>query len=449
MANDVGTLWAGAPLNALQAALLLLILCMVWRLQNLFPVLTPLQLSTLSMAGASLLPFVSNDPRQRPSGAKHPIVWIVLLILVLSVASVPTSVYPGKSFSFVLNDFSKTVLLMVLVVLSLRNINDARRLIATQAIGASLYAFIAVTKFQTDASGRLGELLYYDANDLAMVLVCTLPFLLYIVVTMRGWLVKLGTAAGFGLIMLAVIRAGSRGGFIALAAITVFLLFRFGSVRPAKRIGFVAVLAGAFVLTATDATWNQLKTLTNPDDDYNMTSETGRKAVWTRGIGYMMQRPLFGVGVSCFVEAEGRLSALAKERAEAGRGLKWSAAHNSFVQIGAELGFPGLIAFTGVLLLAFRTVAQIRKRFPDPTEAHSRARGLCDAIMACLIGYCIAGFFLSQAFGAYIYLILGLIVGLDKVTRPALSQPTSPTPTYRFHSGGARPRPTLQPRPVR
>jgi O-antigen ligase len=408
-------------MNALQFAVLLLIMCSVWRLQNLYTILTPLQLPILSTLAAIGLTISSKDPRQRLAGVKHPLTWLVLTILALSFISVLMGVYPGYSLSFILNDFIKNVALMLLVAVGTRNINDSERIVATQALGASLYAFVSITTFHTDSSGRLGELFYYDANDVAMVLVSSLPFLLYMGITARRWQWKLATVIGLGLVMVSVMRAGSRGGFLALVAITLFLLFRFGGVKGWKRFSFVLVLTGAFLVTATDATWRQLQSMMNPSGDYNMTEETGRKAIWTRGIGYMMERPVFGVGVNCFSFAEGHLSELSRERAAKDKGLKWSAAHNSFVQIGAELGFPGLLSFVGMLLIAFRTLVRIRRRFPDPSDDHQRAKGLTDALTASLIGYCVAGFFLSQAYGGYIYLTIGAIVGLDKVTGPSLA----------------------------
>jgi O-antigen ligase len=413
-------------MNWLQRALLVLIMCNVWRLQNLYGFLTPLQLPTISTLAAIALAFSSTDPRQRFAGIKHPLTWLALTILALSVASIPTSLWPGNSFSFIRQDFSKNIALMCLVAVSMRNVNDARRFVATQAVGASLYAFVTITKFRTDETGRLGELFYYDANDVAMVLVSTLPLLLYVAVTTPRWRTKLATFIGVGFVMLAVMRAGSRGGFLALIAVTIFLLFKFGGVKGWKRFTFVGVLAGAFLVTATDATWKQLNSMLNPNDDYNMTEETGRKAVWTRGIGYMMQRPLLGVGVACFPQAEGRLSELGQERAATGRGLKWSAAHNSFIQIGAELGFPGLVSFLALLFIAFRTLARTRRRFLGPSPEHSYVRSLCDALTAVLVSYCVAGFFLSQAYGGYIYLTLGIIIGLDKVTSPLLARGKRP-----------------------
>jgi len=82
-----------------------------------------------------------------------------------------------------------------------------------------------------------------------------------------------------------------------------------------------------------------MHTIIKPEEDYNRTAEEGRVKIWKRGIGYMMLHPVFGVGAANFPVAEGTISPLAG-RTEVGLGVKWGAAHDSFVQIGAELGIP-------------------------------------------------------------------------------------------------------------
>jgi O-antigen ligase len=133
-------------------------------------------------------------------------------------------------------------------------------------------------------------------------------------------------------------------------------------------------------------------------------------------MGYMASHPLTGVGVAAFPIAEGRLSSLA-ERQAFGMGLKWSAAHNSFVQIGAELGVGGLLLFLILLYASFKATAEIVRGPPGS----SKRRGgddaaLAQALIGTLIAYCVAGFFLSQAYSAFMYSIYGMLAGFWYVT---------------------------------
>ena len=83
--------------------------------------------------------------------------------------------------------------------------------------------------------------------------------------------------------------------------------------------------------TASDQYWQQMGTITS-EEDYNHTSETGRLQIWSRGIGYMLQNPLLGLGPANFPAAEGTLSPFA-ERQQWGIGVRWNAAHNAFLQV--------------------------------------------------------------------------------------------------------------------
>jgi O-antigen ligase len=179
------------------------------------------------------------------------------------------------------------------------------------------------------------------------------------------------------------------------------------------------VLVGSVVLaTASDHYWQQMGTITS-EEDYNHTSETGRLPIWSRGIGYMMANPFFGVGPNNFPTAEGTLSPLA-ERQQYGIGVRWNAAHNSFIQIGAEVGLPGLALFVAVIASAFGAL-----RRSGPIEAALALRGerrppLTPALTASLLGFVVGAFFLSLAYSEMLYTLLALAVGLHKVTRDAV-----------------------------
>ena len=49
----------------------------------------------------------------------------------------------------------------------------------TQVCGCAFFCGIVILRFHVDSTGRLGNLAYYDANDFAMLAVCTLPLAIY------------------------------------------------------------------------------------------------------------------------------------------------------------------------------------------------------------------------------------------------------------------------------
>lgn len=139
-------------------------------------------------------------------------------------------------------------------------------------------------------------------------------------------------------------------------------------------------------------------------------------AVWSRGIQYMLDRPLTGVGLNAFPIAEGTLSPLA-ERQRFSRGVRWSAAHSAYVQIGAELGIVALLTFVatlfGALLMAGRLAREAVLRGDRSVAALARAQG------ASIVGFAVCSAFLSQAYAPILLLTLGTIVGLDIAARQA------------------------------
>src|SRR5207247_10265388 len=104
------------------------------------------------------------------------------------------------------------------------------------------------------------------------------------------------------------------------------------------------------------------------------------------------------------------------ERQQFGVGVRWNAPHNSLVQVGAELGVPGLILFVGTIASAFaalrRSNVGIGSRHGPQTPPE-----LTQALTASLIGFVVGAFFLSLAYSEILYTLIALAVGLEKVHR--------------------------------
>lgn len=390
-----------------------LTLTYVWRIQDIYPILGSVKVPVLISLAALGVWLVDGHASRSMSRLRHPLARTATFILLWMVLSVPTSVFPGLSFSFITGDHIKTYLMMLMIIGSIRGFADVERLIVAQVVGAGLYCFQILTSYQVGANGRLGDLAYYDSNDLAMLIVGTLPLAIYF---LRGdakpWrrFVALVCVAVF---VVAIVRSGSRGGFLGLVAVAIFLLLAFRAIPARVRFGAVAGGALMLSLVAGPRYWEMMGTLLHPENDYNWSgnNEVGRMAIWQRGMGYMMQQPITGVGVNAFPVAEGTLSAIS-ERQALGIGLKWSAAHNSFVQIGAELGIPGLIAFVLLLWQWLRT-AWRDGQAPARASPRERARAaLGQAMAGSLLGYVVCGFFLSQAYSAFVYTMVAILVGM-------------------------------------
>lgn len=389
----------------------------IGRVHQLFPILLPLHPALLTAVGSLILcattrPVAANWRRLRGS-----ILWLMAGILGWAILSVPGAVYPGGSFAFLRDNLMKTMLMTLVIALSIRGPRDVTRMLGAILTAALLYSGVVLQRFDIAPGQRLANLYTYDANDLALFLSCSLPIALYLVLRAKG-VVRRGLPLLGLLVMTAVmIRTGSRGGFLALIAVALVVLVAWRGIRLAWRVGGVALGVLVFGFFANAGYWQMMSTMEDLNADYNVTSTTGRVQVWKRGIGYMMENPVFGVGVYDFESAEGHLSVMATESAP-GRGFKWSAAHNSFVQIGAELGIPGLLLFLALCVELFRR--SIRMARSELGGAFNPM--LADVVVAMLAGFYVAGFFLSQAYSQLLYFIVAMVLGLDRLAAPLLAR---------------------------
>ena len=410
--------------DTLQVVLALLVFVQVWRIGDLLPAIAIPGLPILSTLAVLFLLMLDQDPRRRLDTLKQPVVRAALALLLLAMLSIPGSLYPRYSAIFVVTDYMRSVALLLMIAASVRGARDLRRLAWLQIVGVTFFCAISLARGQVDADGRLVVLTYYNSNDLALLIVSTLPLTLYLWRRPAGLVSRAVLLAAASCVMMTLGRTGSRGGFLAFVAVAGYLLAGFRGIATSKRVAAVALLAILLVALASDRYFARMQTILNPSADYNWRekSETGRMELWKRGIDYMMTYPVFGVGVGAFPMAEGTLALEAREQRQYGRNVKWSAAHNPFIQIGAELGVLGLIAFVALLVGAFRTLSKVRRG--SPAEAAMFAQ----LLTACLVGFMVGAFFSSQAYASYLYMLLGLIVGLARTAGPYGPPQSRPDP---------------------
>jgi O-antigen ligase len=421
-------------LDKLHWAIIATILAYLWRIHDLFGPLRAIKFSWLAFLAAIAL-FVMGGAKVKSSVFKQPVTRYLLFIIGWMFLSVPGSLFPGLSASFILNQHLHHFALFLLITFAVRSFDEVEKFALANLVGAAIYCVFILTTFQVGANGRLGELPYYDSNDLAMLIVAMLPFVVYFGMTAESKTLRLASLAVGPVFIVAIIRTGSRGGFLGLIGVGLFMLFGFSQVPRRIRVATVAAATVGLIVIGGPSYWESMATLLNPKADYNWSgeSESGRMEVWKRGIGYMNDRPILGVGVNAFPVAEGTISPLA-DRQALGFGLKWSAAHNSFVEIGSELGYPGLIGFVLLLVAGFKSLRQkSRGRPPRPGSEQYRRAVLAQTLSASLVGYIVAAFFLSQAYAALLFVSMGLIVALSTVPAPGhpLNSRRGPVPPRR------------------
>jgi O-antigen ligase len=343
----------------------------------------------------------------------------IAAFLVWMILSMSGALVVGTSFDVVFGNFLKTAVMFVIVAGAVRGPRDVERLAMVYLVSATLYSAVVISRFDLGAgeAWRLGHLYYYDANDFATFAVTALPFALYFLHAAQRSSTRVFAAISLCVLAVAFVRTGSRGGFIALVAVTSFIVLRYTAIPLRWRIGATAIVALVVVGTASDQYWTQMGTILS-DADYNRTDESGRMQIWRRGIGYMFRNPIFGVGPGNFQAAEGMLSSFAS-RQQVGFGVRWNAAHNSYIQVGAEMGFPGLFIFVAMIASTLGALRRLNRSYAAAgADFDDDRRALANALTASLVAFVVGAYFLSLVYAELFYTLIAMSVGLSKLARP-------------------------------
>lgn len=369
---------------------------------------------------------------------------VVIALFLLSCVGAPFGLSLGGAATYALTAYSKVIIYALLLMVAIRGVRDLALFVWAYVVASALLVWMALFLFDMKAAYgtnmvRLGNLYTYDSNDLGLVLMVGLPLALLVLQTGTKKIKLISGLVVLG-IGLTIARTGSRGALVGLIGVGIALLFGLKRVSVPKRAGFVAVLVLGLFAAAPKGYWEQMSTLLNPTQDYNYYDVDGRKAVARRGLGYMFQYPIFGVGIDNFGKAEAFISEKAKYHVP-GTGLRWTAPHNSWVQAGSELGIPGLLLWGGLVLGGAVSARRLRRRMPPQWEFGTfEERFLYFSTIympISFVAFAVTCTFVSFAYLDPLYILAALLVGvmrcmdlkLRERAAPAVRATARPAPT--------------------
>jgi O-antigen ligase len=349
------------------------------------------------------------------------------------LATAPFSIWPGGAFELFFDSYLKIVIVFVLMMNTLTTPKRLEQLTWLILLCCGYIAFRAVFDYARGVNlvegGRVGGAvggIFGNPNDLALNMVTFMPAALMVALTRRHSTLRRLTAAGIAALMLAtVVFTKSRGGALGLGAMLLAFLFLGRRIRP----GFT-VMALAAVLLATPfmpaSFWSRMATIA--DEQQDKTQFTGsaeaRRVVMEEGINAFVERPLTGVGAGQFKNYN------PPERRE-----RWRETHNALIQVAAETGVLGLVAFIFLIVRGAMAAARTRRILsrprqrsaPDPlrlTMSDEERRTLyayAAAMTAGLVGWFVCSLFASVAYSWTFYYLLALIVATRELARVRLA----------------------------
>ena len=248
--------------------------------------------------------------------------------------------------------------------------------------------------------------IFANPNDLAYYLVVGVAMALTARETSRrGWVRNLNLLLLVPL-GVALLLTQSRGGMLAAGA--VLLLWTMRSLRRAPALLGVGIALMCVLQLAPGDPWSKR----NEEASYHGEdlSARGRLDAWRTGLNMAKERPLSGVGAGAFVVA---YPSFAPGDAGPAR-----TEHNTFIQLLAELGIPGLFLFLGAFGAGVVGVSRAAGRPRLAPYARGVQCGLCGFAVCSVSG--------GIAFSWPIYLLLGISVAARRLAAP--SRAAAPLP---------------------
>ena len=329
---------------------------------------------------------------------------LVAALGVLACCSVAFGISLGGSATFILGSYSKTIAYAFLIAVSIRHVRDLYTFVWAYVISCGILAFFSIFIFGISKSGgsnfaRLNDLYTYDSNDLGVVMMVGLPLTLLLLTVERGtkrWFVVL-TLIGISATMA---RSGSRGGFIGFVAVGVAALIIVKGVSAARKLFVLTAAIIALAVGAPPGYWQQMGTILKPEEDYNFSDRDGRKALVQRGLGYMADYPVFGLGIDNFTRAECTISPKLESLRTNGP-IRCTPPHNSYLQAGAELGVPGFLIWVSLVMGGIFAPLRLRRRLPKSwrhgTKSQRFISGMTTFFPVAMVGFAVPSFFVSFA----------------------------------------------------
>lgn len=284
-------------------------------------------------------------------------------------------------------------------------------------VGALLTTLVGLAHGTTDQvsayadSSRLAGSIG-DANELAALLCPALFFAAFMLGVARGVLTRLALAGASCVFVIALLLTGSRGGIVATGLALVATIVFAGPARSRAVVVFLGVAAFACAYFALLSTPAQLHRLTS----FSAGGGTGRTDLWSIALAVAQNHPVAGVGAGNFqvVEPGYALSDISLQRFDLVVDTP-KVTHNTYLQMLAELGVVGAIAFMAMIAAALTLAIRATRIFAR--EGRMRMELAARGTVIGTVGMLGAFVFISAQYEKQLWLLLGVSAALTNAAR--------------------------------
>lgn len=269
--------------------------------------------------------------------------------------------------------------------------------------GEALASLYVIREFQASNGTNLRPgYVAGDSNYFATCAVLVIPFTVYFAKMKAPRLQRWFCGAALVLMLLAFTLASSRGGLVGLCVAIVYMIVRSGQSRRTVIVTAV-LLVPMLVFTPSSPLYRML----HPTYGDFLGAQI-RREFWDAGLDMIRNHPVTGIGLGNFTEQSTTIS----QEVEGRHGI----ACNTFLEIAAELGIPGFLAYCGVLggalLSAGKLIAEGKRR------GDSLLHYAGQAMQAGLVGFSAAAIFVSAEYQKPFWVLVALAATVPTLLKP-------------------------------
>ncbi len=330
---------------------------------------------------------------------------MLVVIAALGLLLMPIAVSPVHSYYVLTELYLKTVMIFILMV----NLIDTRQrifslwklvVVCGAALGVGAIRSYMKGEFSMKGvriEGFVGGM-FENPNDLATALDILLPFAVALTLSSKG-LARLFYLVCAAVLAIGVLFTLSRGGFLGLIAASGVLLWKLGRWRRMKTILGVALICGILLAVMPGGYGARIATIFNSEQDRTGSSQQ-RRELLERAATVAITRPIVGVGMGNFHIYS----------------IRDKPAHNAYLEIAAELGVMGLIAYLILIFAPLRSLRRIERQTRGMRSKGEREMyWLSVSIQAAFIAYMVCSFFASIQYLWYLYYTAAYAVALRRI----------------------------------
>lgn len=336
--------------------------------------------------------------------------WVTRLFLTFYALAVVSYLAKGLHIDWRMSSlFSYTSFLFLLIV-TCAVVDSLPRLRTTLfvAVGslafASLYVIREWQLYHNLYEGYRPGFITGDPNYFTLSAVVCLPLAYYLMLEAQRWWSRAFCMGCLVVTLVAVALAASRGGFLGLLSALLFIVWH--SPRRLRNLTLIVAVLIPLLLVVPPS---PVRRFLHPNYG-DVQGEDTRLELWRAGMQMIEQQPLTGVGLGNFkllvTQYEGSDVDLEK------------IAHNTYIEIAAEMGIPSLLVFLGILVSVYRTLQRVRDEATGPPFLHTAAT----ALQAGLVGCVVSIMFISCEKQKLLWFLISLAPCLETLANAAISE---------------------------